>query len=136
MPSVVDNVIREWLKARHTRKRKTQVWIDTLFNRAIDAGVQALSYVDFQNKRKIGKRARTAISSNSPQPTSSAAMQKLALARYRDHKRKKRAQEKNTAKYQVHILIAWMFILDLDRNSIIQSAVNLLINNYYAVRTG
>ena len=91
MPSVVDNVIRQWLQAKHTRKWKTRVWINTLFNRAIDADVQALSYVDLQNKRKIGKRARKAISSNTPQPTSSAAMHKLALARYRDHKRKKRA---------------------------------------------
>ena len=103
VPSVIDDVIRRWLQVKHTLKRKTEMrCISTLFNRAIDADVQALSYVDFQNQRKIGKRPRQAISSNSPQPTSSAVMHKLQLARYREKKRKKRTQEKNAVQYQVH----------------------------------
>ena len=101
VPSVADDTIRQWLNERHARKRVTKVFIDSLINREVDEDVKATSYLEYQNSCKKGKRSRPGQSVKQQQPTSSTAMQKLQRARYREHKRIKRAQKECIAQSKV-----------------------------------
>ena len=102
VPSVADDAIRQWLNEKYARKRAAaRVFIDSLFNREVDEDVKATSYLEYQNSRKRGTRVRVGQIVKRPQPTSSTAMQKLQLARYREYKRMQRAQEKCITQYQV-----------------------------------
>ena len=43
VPSAIDDTIRAWLQSKNSLKRKIEMCIDTLFNRAIDEDVQSMS---------------------------------------------------------------------------------------------
>ena len=107
LPRKVDEVIRKWLYEKKPKQLAAASFVSTLFHRQIDATVQQVSYMEFQNKRKRPTKIAGLVkaSTSSAEAEASPTIQKLKRCRYNMQKQQQRQLQKSVLQQKVRLLL-------------------------------